>query len=301
MGFLVIFVRSNGFAMITPGRKYSLKQLYREIYDQLQGLYEPGECRQIAFMVLEHCYGATSEQVLIGDTTFPTDNSISSVQSVLSELLEGKPIQYVLGYAHFYGRKFKVNPSVLIPRQETEELVKLVLSHKTPGGMKVLDIGSGSGCIGITLAAECNDLDVTALDIDPDALKVTKVNAQIHHVNIKTVQGDILLMDQLPDTYNIIVSNPPYVTVSEKQLMHRNVLQYEPYRALFVDDANPLIFYKHILSLAKKSLSPDGMVFFEINERFGFAVMDLCRASGFRRALVFKDLNAKDRVIQASY
>jgi release factor glutamine methyltransferase len=300
MGFLVIFGPTNGFVMIVSDHKYSLKQLHREIHDQLLGLYDPNESRQLTLMVLEHCCEVTPEQVLIGDSIYPPDNSISSVKSVLSELLEGKPIQYILGYAHFYGRKFLVNPSVLIPRQETEELVKLVLSKVTHGGMKLLDIGSGSGCIGITLATECNDLDVTALDIDPDALKVTKFNAQMHGVNIRTIQADILSMNRLPDTYNIIVSNPPYVTESEKQLMHRNVREYEPWLALFVDDANPLIFFKQILYLAKKSLSPDGLVFFEINEQFGAEVVDLCRDEGYTKSELYKDLNGKNRMVLAT-
>ncbi|MDZ7608631.1 MAG: hypothetical protein U5K79_24280 [Cyclobacteriaceae bacterium] len=129
MGFLVIFGPSYGFVMMVTGRKYSLRQLYREIYDPLLGLYEPNESRKLALMVLEHCCGATPEQVLVGDSTYPPDNIVSSVQSVLSELMHGKPIQYILGFAYFFGRKFIVNPSVLIPRQETEELVKLLSSH----------------------------------------------------------------------------------------------------------------------------------------------------------------------------
>ncbi len=299
MGFLVIFGPTYGFVMIVSDHKYSLTQLYGEVYNQLLGLYDPNESRQLTLMVLEHCCGVTPEQVLIGDSTYPPDNSISSVQSVLSEMLEGKPIQYILGYAHFYGRKFMVNPSVLIPRQETEELVKLVLSKVTHSRMKVLDIGSGSGCIGITLAAECKDLDVTALDVDPDALKVTKLNAQLNGVNIRTIQADILLVDQLPDTYNIIVSNPPYVTDSEKVLMHRNVLQHEPSKALFVKDNDPLIFYKQILFLAKESLTTDVMVFIEINERYGREMMGLCRESGFTTVEIFKDLSGKDRMVKA--
>jgi len=297
MGFLVIFEPSYRFVMITPGRKYSLKHLYREIYNQLLELYDPNESRKLSFMVLEHCCAVTPEQVLIGDSTFPTEESISSVQSVYSELMQGKPIQYILGYAHFYGRKFKVNPSVLIPRQETEELVKLVLSHVSHDGMKLLDIGSGSGCIAVTLSAERNDLAVTALDVDPGAVRITLENAQIHGANVNAFQADILSMEHLPDTYNIIVSNPPYVTGSEKSLMHRNVLQYEPSRALFVDDADPLIFYKQILSLAKQSLSTDGMVLFEINERLGDDMVALCRESGFKRVELFKDLNGKNRIV----
>jgi len=300
MGFLVIFGQSYRFSMITPGRKYSLKQLFREIYNQLLKLYDPNESTKLSFMVLEHCCGVTPEQVLIGDFTFPLDESISTVQSVLSELIQGKPIQYVLGYAHFYGRKFKVVPSVLIPRQETEELVKLILSNVTHGGMKVLDIGTGSGCIAVTLAAERNDLEVIAFDVDPDAVRITLENAQIHGVNVRAVQVDILSMERLSETYNIIVSNPPYVTESEKSLMHQNVLEYEPSLALFVDDTDPLVFYRKILILAKQSLSNNGMVLFEINENFGKEMMDLCRDSGFSRVELFKDLNGKNRILLAT-
>ncbi|MDZ7608630.1 MAG: methyltransferase [Cyclobacteriaceae bacterium] len=150
------------------------------------------------------------------------------------------------------------------------------------------------------MGAERKDLEVTALDVDSDALKVTEENARLHSVKIKVIQADILTVDRLPDTYNIIVSNPPYVTESERLLMHRNVLDYEPSLALFVDDADPLIFYRQILSLAQESLSADGMVFFEINEQLGAEVVALCRRAGFKRPELFKDMNGKDRIVFVS-
>ena len=300
MAFLVIFGLSKGISMIISGQKYSLKHLYTEIFRQLLELYDANESRQIALMVMEHCCSATPEKVLVGDSTYPAEESIIVVQSVLSQLKEGRPIQYVLGFAHFYGRKFIVNPSVLIPRQETEELVKLILSKVSEDELKLLDIGSGSGCIGISLGAERKDMKVSVLEVDSEALKVTLENARIHGVKVKSIQADILAVDRIPETYDIIVSNPPYVRYSEKRMMHRNVLDFEPSTALFVEDSDPLVFYRKILSLTQRHLSKRGMIFFEINECFGKEITNLCLDYGFNNPIIFRDLSSKERIVCAN-
>ncbi|MCK5369183.1 MAG: peptide chain release factor N(5)-glutamine methyltransferase, partial [Cyclobacteriaceae bacterium] len=182
---------------------------------------------------------------------------------------------------------------------ETEELINEILIDNKRPNLKILDIGSGSGCIGITLALELENPIVTALDIDESALEVTLQNAKQHEVNMDSILDDILLKDQLPEQYDIIVSNPPYVTEMEKKYLLNNVLDHEPYKALFVPDDNPLLYYKRIVLLAKKYIKPRGKLYFEINENYGPEVAKICEDENFTHIKLVQDINGKDRILKA--
>jgi release factor glutamine methyltransferase len=193
-----------------------------------------------------------------------------------------------------------VNPSVLIPRPETEELVLLVLKN-CKGGERILDIGSGSGVIGISLALEIEASQVYCLDNDAASLQVAKRNSMNHKVQIQLIHSDFL--NEIPEInhFDIIVSNPPYIAESEKSLMQKNVLNYEPRKALFVPDNNPLVFYSRIAALRKKLLSPKGKIFVEINEAFGLQIEEIFYEAGSLHVQIFKDINGKDRLVYARF
>ena len=213
-----------------------------------------------------------------------------------------EPIQYIFGETEFYGLPFYVTPSVLIPRQETEELVHHILENHEGEKKTILDIGTGSGCVAISLAKKNPNFDVFALDVSMDALAVTQDNITENEVSIQLVHEDILNpngIEELPD-FDIIVSNPPYITENEKSLMHENVLEFEPGLALFVDNDTPLIFYKAIAEFGNKKLKGGGKLYTEINEQFGEETKALFESLGFIEAIIHKDLNGKDRYISCS-
>jgi len=216
----------------------------------------------------------------------------------VSRLKRFEPIQYILGEAYFYGRKYLVNPNVLIPRQETEELVDLIIKENHAENLKVLDIGAGSGCIGLTLAKELQNPEVIGLDINQDILQIIKENARNLHAAINTIEGDIFHMEFPYHFLDIIVSNPPYISEDERRMMDKNVVYFEPEAALFVSSENPLTFYHHIIDKAKFWLKPNGKLYFEINEAFGNEVKQLMLDEGFIDATIFKDLNGKDRIVR---
>ena len=279
---------------------HSSKSLYIQIVTQLIPTYGEDESRQLAKMLFEE-YGILFDKIMM-DEKISLDAGLQTFLNEKVALLNNHvPIQYALGKAHFFGREFSVNSSVLIPRQETEELVNEIINENKKPNLDILDIGSGSGCIGITLALELKDAKVTAMDIDPAALDVTSINAQRHGVEIQCVLDDILESNHLPGLYDIIVSNPPYVTEKEMRLMQHNVLDHEPHNALFVPDEDPLIFYQQILTLAKKHLKPKGKLYFEINEQYGLEMIRLCEENECTSIRLVQDLNGKDRMIKTMF
>jgi release factor glutamine methyltransferase len=211
-----------------------------------------------------------------------------------------EPIQYILGETEFYGLPFKVTPATLIPRPETEELVDWILAHYNKNHKTLLDIGTGSGCIAITLAKNLPSLEISAMDISEETLKIASENAKDHKVGVIFSKVDILNALALPQKYDIIVSNPPYVRNSEKKNMQKNVLDYEPTMALFVEDDNPLLFYSKIAALAKNYLNPKGFLFFEINEYLGKEVIQLLKRESFSEIELKKDFFGKDRMIKCT-
>lgn len=219
--------------------------------------------------------------------------------NILSQLKSGKPIQYVLGETIFYGLKFSVNKNTLIPRPETEELVHLIIGENKNQPISILDIGTGSGCIAITLQKKLPLTNVFGFDIDENAITLAKQNAKLNKVNIGFSLADALhLHPKNYPKYDIIVSNPPYVTHTEKATMCSEVLDFEPHLALFVPDENPLIFYDCISDFALTNLSPQGKLYFEINQHLGLATQKMLEHKGFSATLI-KDINGNHRIISA--
>lgn len=279
----------------------SSKTLYDKIVNKLTHLYNRDESRQLARMLLEECIAIPFEKIIIDEVIALSKSEEKFLEGKIDQLLQYQPIQYVLGKAFFYGRDFIVNPDVLIPRQETEELInEIIIDNKKPG-LKILDVGSGSGCIGISLALELKDAHISSLEIDSRTLEVTRANAKKHNVELDYILEDILTLETLPAKYDIIVSNPPYVTEKEKELMSNNVLDHEPHKALFVPDEDPLLFYRYIVSMAKKQLLPNGKLYFEINEQFGPDILQLCKNEGSSLTKLVQDINGKDRIAKVRF
>jgi release factor glutamine methyltransferase len=279
----------------------SAKLLFDQIVNRLAQIYNPFESRQLTKMLMAETLSISFEEIMIDQEVYIGAAKRELLEQQIELLMDYHPIQYVLGTAHFFDREFMVNPSVLIPRQETEELVKEILIDNKRPNLKILDIGSGSGCIGITLALELENAKVTSLDIDKEALAVTLKNAEQHGVHLESILKDILTMDELPEKYDIIVSNPPYVTEKEKNEMHNNVLDHEPHLALFVPDEDALKFYQKIVWLSKRHLNPNGKLYLEINENFGPEILTLCENEKCSFLKLVQDINGKDRIIKAMF
>ena len=278
-----------------------MKRLFDHIREKLSPLYDAAESESIAFLIFEDVLGYSRLQVhLKKDETIP-DAKVTEIEEILNRLVNGEPIQYILGKADFYGLTFFVNSQVLIPRQETEELVDWIIKDNklTP---KILDIGTGSGCIPVSLAKNIPEAEVFAFDISEEALVVANQNATDNHVGVRTQVVDILHWEaaSVDKTFDIIVSNPPYVKEEEKDLMLDHVLNHEPHLALFVSDDDPLIFYRSIAEFAQRYLSPEGKLYFEINEALGNETASLLKEKGFPNVTLRKDINGKDRMICAT-
>lgn len=266
----------------------------------LSGIYNAQEIAAISLTVLTEVIDASKATVkAFGDRqlTFAQQKNLNDI---LDQLITGMPLQYALGYAEFYGLKFLVNSATLIPRPETEELVQWILDS-VAGESNILDIGTGTGCIAISLKKNLPDVQVSAIDVSVDALNTAKENALLNQVDVNFIEADILNFKSEIDIpkAEIIVSNPPYVTLEDKKLMHRNVTDFEPHTALFVPEDDPLIFYRTIADFALISLLPDGLLFFEINESLGKETADLLIGKGFKDIEVRKDLSGRDRMIRA--
>lgn len=220
--------------------------------------------------------------------------------AVLSELMRQRPIQYIFGKAHFYGLEFTVNENTLIPRPETEELVDWIITENHSGQkINITDIGTGSGCIAISLAKNLSEAVVSAIDVSEEALSVAKQNAEINEVSVEFIETDILSVTSLPKKYDIIVSNPPYVRNLEKQEIKDNVLKYEPHLALFVEDNDALLFYRKIALLGQSALVEGGRLFFEINQYLGEETVIMLENYGYKNIELRKDLFGNDRMIRA--
>jgi release factor glutamine methyltransferase len=224
-------------------------------------------------------------------------------EKALNRLKKEEPIQYILGKTEFYGYPFLVTKDTLIPRPETEELVEWILQElefQKKKKTSILDIGTGSGCIAISLAKKNKNLSVSAIDFSKEAIEIAKQNAKLNEVNIYLIEKDILLTKELDTAFDVIVSNPPYVRELEKVEIKNNVLQNEPHSALFVSDSNPLIFYSKIADLAKNHLTKNGLLFFEINQYLGQETKVMLSKKGFKNIELRKDLFGNDRMIKAN-
>ncbi|MDR0542818.1 MAG: peptide chain release factor N(5)-glutamine methyltransferase, partial [Dysgonamonadaceae bacterium] len=264
-----------------------MQQSLQYMQEQLQGLYPDSEIRSISYRVLESVCRADRQTLLRGKDKQLSANDRTQIRKITEELKKYCPLQYILGETEFYGLPIRVNEAVLIPRPETEELVEWILNdarrRTQDAGCKILDIGTGSGCIAIALARHLPEAEVYALDISEKALKVAGQNACLNKVNVRFFRHDILSSSRFPiSSFDIIVSNPPYITPSEKQAMAPNVLAHEPLQALFVPEDRPLLFYERIADFGQTSLNPGGRLFFETNALFGQAVAAMLRQKGYR-------------------
>lgn len=282
-----------------------LANVEQQFVDELAQLYDANEARQLYLLLLEDRLGWSRHEYLMRKHAFVNDQQINGLLEVLSSLKKAEPIQYILGYAWFMGMRLTVDPAVLIPRPETEELVQLIIDQQRSAlntAPRIIDIGTGSGCIAIALKRALPQASLYALDISKDALRVARQNADHQSVSIEYIQMDILEWDIIfqPDQlFDTIVSNPPYVTDAEQHKMHANVLAHEPHLALFVDNNAPLLFYQHIAAFAWKHLLPGGNLYFEINRNFGIEVCDLLRKMGFENIQLRQDLHGVDRMVHA--
>lgn len=275
--------------------KATAKKIFNQFVQQLT-IDEPlSEKEAIARLLFEHEYDLRYSDILV-EKEISFDSA--KAEEWIKRLNTNEPVQYILGETEFYGRRFKVNHSVLIPRPETELLIGEVLKNKQ-SAISILDVGTGSGCIPITLKLEIPQVQVYAIDISEDALTVAKENAKTLNAEVNFIHGSFLEEVLIP-LVDIIVSNPPYIIESEKESMRPNVLMHEPHLALFVPNDDPLLFYKAIASKSKTLLNHNGKVFVEINERYGNEVKELFERSGFNSVQIKKDIDGKDRVVAAA-
>ena len=254
------------------------------------------EVTSFAYLSIEKILGYSKSDCIIHSNHELTNDNIISFENIINDIKQNIPIQYILGEAHFYDLKFKVNSSTLIPRGETEELVQYILLHDF---ISVLEIGTGSGCIAVSIAKNSN-ANITAIDNSIEALEIAKSNAILNSVEINFEISDVF---NFLDTkkYDLIVSNPPYVLESEKKLMNKNVLDYEPHNALFVTDNDPLIYYKEIAKIATNNLNKNGLLFFEINEKYSKQIIELLSNLNFVDIELKKDINGRDRIIKSVF
>ncbi len=275
-----------------------IKSYQNRFKEVLSPLYDEMEAEQLFLIALEEIEGK-SRIDLVMNPDLQTDK-LTTWDEVLADLQQEKPIQYIFGRAYFYGLTFNVNENTLIPRPETEELVEWIInSVEADKPIRILDIGTGSGCIGITLAKELPNAQVTLMDVSPKALEMATRNAKENGVEVQAILQDVLALEQLPAQYDVIVSNPPYVRNLEKVEIKKNVLDYEPHLALFVEDDDALIFYRKIATLANDNLQERGMLFYEINQYLGAETVALFESLLFTAIELRKDMVGNDRMIKA--
>lgn len=268
------------------------------IKKELTGLYPETEIESFIRLLFESVCGWNYTAQFLNKDRIIEKVYSQEIEKAVLRLKKFEPIQYIFGETEFFGLKLKVNPSVLIPRPETEELVNWIIENKLSGSSRILDIGTGSGCIALSLKNQIKEAKIFGVDISEEALKVAKNNAILNDLEVRFFQVDILNWENFKwGLFDVIVSNPPYVCEIEKQEMQLNVLKYEPENALFVPDEEPLIFYERIAEFAQKYLGVNGKLFFEINENLGEKLLKLLEDKGFVDIELKKDINNKTRML----
>lgn len=284
----------------------SYGEAWQWLLRSLQDVYPEKELKAIAREVFLHLFKMGPAERVMGQQLPFSESQGEMLASVVHQLKRQKPLQYLTGIAHFCDLEFKVNEKVLIPRPETEELVHWILDSvvekfgNKQAGIRLLDVGTGSGCIPVSLARTLPNAAIQACDVSEEALEVASHNALKYNVKVDFFPCDILRGDPSPDPLDVVVSNPPYVMEKEKRLMQPNVLDHEPHSALFVPDDDPLIFYRTIASKAFQWLNPGGFIFFEINENLGDETADCLSQAGYLNIILKKDLNGRDRMLRAT-
>ena len=283
----------------------TVKDAYDVFRSGLKDTYSNSETDAITSLVLTDITGLNKASLKAFTGTELNVVQSEKLLTIIAQLKTGMPVQYILGYTDFYGLTFRVDPSVLIPRPETEELVEWILrTIPLNNTQNILDIGTGSGCIPITLKHNIPDSNLFGIDISSIALQTAKHNAEVNKVNVTFIKADALNLNEpviASQRYGVVVSNPPYVTMTDKQQMHHNVTDFEPHTALFVTDQNPLIFYKAIADFATRHLINGGYLFFEINESLGLETVEILNHKGFQNIELRKDMSGKDRMIKAKW
>lgn len=283
----------------------TVKDVFTQYLKELKPLYGEQEANSITALLLRGLTGLNKAKLKAFPETVLPEEQLDQIKEALEKLKTGMPLQYIIGTTEFYGLTFRVNQSVLIPRPETEELVEWIINTVKQSGLtsgSILDIGTGSGCIAIALKNKLSAFKVSAVDISDSALETAKQNAVLNNVEVDFIKADILDPEsiRLFDTrFDIIVSNPPYVTLDDKEQMHVNVTEFEPHTALFVPEHDPLVFYRHIAGLASRLLNPRGGLFFEINESLGEETLDLIDDKQFTNKELRKDFRDRERMIRA--
>ncbi len=283
----------------------TIHSAYQHLKNNLANIYDAKEVENIAALVIESISGLKGTERILNRHQTLNDGRVNILQKHLQQLMNHKPVQYVLNEAWFAGMKFFVDENVLIPRPETEELVDWIIQDLRftihDSLFTILDIGTGSGCIAIALKKKIKNAEVFALDVSEAALKVAALNAQQNNAEIIFFKADIL-KDQTNinmDLFDVIVSNPPYITKGESAEMHANVLAYEPHLALFVPDENPLLFYNAISNFSRAHLKENGNLYFEVHENFANEIVHLLQQNGFQPVEIKKDLQQKNRMVKA--
>jgi len=276
---------------------------YRDYFvETLTPIYDAIEAESFFYLILENNHQMKRIDLALQPEAVFSEKQIEVWNAILAKLQQEIPIQYILGKTHFYGLDFEVDENVLIPRQETEELVEWIIINQQinkPTNLQILDIGTGSGCIAISLAKNLTSAKVYAIDVSEKALNVAQKNADLNQVEVTFINQNILETEDLQASFDIIVSNPPYVRNLEKAEIKKNVLANEPHLALFVDDHDALIFYRKIAELAQKNLKENGQLYFEINQYLGKEMVDLLQKMGFVEVALRKDIYGNDRMIMA--
>ena len=301
----------------------TIKDVFSAYKQDLLTIYDEKEAEAISLLTISEITGLSRAIIKAFPERELSLQHSEKIEDILIQLKTGKPIQYIFGKTEFYGLPFNVNPAVLIPRPETEELVEWALNSLQfevgSGQLEVgtiLDIGTGSGCIAISLKKNLPDFKVSAIDISAEALQTAKENAKLNEIDIEFIEGDILdIAPAFPlhsssftfnhslftTHYSLIISNPPYVTLPDKTQMHINVTDFEPHTALFVPENDPLIFYNAIADFAVFHLVPNGLLYFEINENYGQQIVELLKSKNFKNIELRKDMSGRDRMVKAEF
>lgn len=272
----------------------------KEIYDKAVAaaatLYDRVECGAVAERLCADLYGFGRFDVVMNGEAVPEGFDEGRFEELLARIAKGEPVQYVVGYTEFYGRRFAVREGVLVPRPETEELVALIVRENTTPAPRIVDLCTGTGAIAVSLAGEIEGARVEAVDLSPIAVEVAENNIKANGVNVALESGDVFEWEPEAEAYDVIVSNPPYIPESERADMDRNVVDFEPAMALFVPDNSPLVFYERIADVALVGLREGGRLYFEIHEKLSEECAEMLRSKGFKDVAIHTDMNSKPRM-----
>ena len=282
-----------------------LKQYKNHFFEALNSVHDANEIESFFFILIEYLHNLKRIDLALNPDFEISNEEVLKWEAIISDLKTEKPIQYSIGETWFYDSKFYVNEHTLIPRPETEELVDWIIqTHKSKDKIEksaILDIGTGTGCIPISLKKNIPQAEVFAIDVSEEALKIAHKNAETNQVQINFILQNILETKDLNQNFDVIVSNPPYVRNLEKQEIKKNVLEFEPHLALFVEDTDALLFYRKIAQLALKNLTANGLLFFEINQYLGKETVELLETLGFKNVELKKDIYGNDRMIKCTF